>query len=360
MKRLLLASDSFKGTLSTSDIVNIASSVIDEYFKDEWTLDPLLIADGGEGTLDAFFPYWEGERIEVESVDAEGNPIKAPLLLNSKGEALIEAASVIGLPLIKGTLSPLERTTKGFGILIKKAVSLGAKKIFVGLGGSSTNDLGIGMLSELGIKFLGIKEPTMKEASSIKGIDASSFCLKGKDIQFACLSDVTNPLLGRNGATYVYGPQKGYEDLEELEKSMSKLASLYEKATSKSLQNQPGLGAAGGLCAAFYAFMDAKIESGIETLLKLSNFEERAAKADLIITGEGSFDEQSLQGKVYSGIRRHAPKEKLAVICGTNKLAHPEVPVYEISKKNSSFPYIKEHAKEDYAKALRKVLEERK
>ena len=360
MKRLLLASDSFKGTLSTSDIVDIAKSVIDEYFKHEWTSDPMLIADGGEGTLNVFAPYWGGKRIEVETIDAEGNPIKAPLLLNTKGEALVEAASVIGLPLIKGTISPLERTTKGLGILIKRAVSLGAKKIFVGLGGSSTNDLGIGMLSELGIKFLGTKESTMKEASNITGIDASSFYLKNKDAQFVCLSDVTNPLLGRNGATYVYGPQKGYEDLEELEKSMSKIASLYEKATSKSLQNQPGLGAAGGLCAAFYAFMDARIESGIETLLKLSNFEERTAKADLIITGEGSFDEQSLQGKVYSGIAKHTPKEKLIVICGASKLAHPEVPVYEISKKDAPFSYIKDHAKEDYAKALRKVLEERK
>ncbi len=360
MKSLLLASDSFKGTLSTSNIVSIASQVIETDFEGEWILDSLLVADGGEGTLEAFSPYWGGRIVEVETIDAEGNSIKTPLLINEKGEALIEVASVVGLPLLKGTISPLERTTKGIGVLIKKAISLGAKKIFVGLGGSSTNDLGIGMLSELGIKFLGVKDPTMMEASSIKGIDASDSYLKGKNVQFICLSDVTNPLLGRNGATYVYGPQKGYTNLEGLEKSMSRLASFYEKATSKSLQNQPGLGAAGGLCAAFYAFMDARIESGIETLLRLSNFEKRAAKADLVITGEGSFDEQSLQGKVYSGIRKFVPKEKLVVLCGKSKIAHPEVPVYEVSKKGASFSCIKEHAKEDYARALRKVLSERK
>ena len=358
MKRLLLASDSFKGTLSNKDIVNIASSIIERYFKNEWVLDPLLIADGGEGTLDAFSPYWEGKKVEVDTIDAEGRQIKAPLLVNTKGEALFEVASVIGLPSIKGTIPPLARTTKGLGILIKKAVSLGAKRIFVGLGGSSTNDLGMGMLSELGIQFLGEEDPTMAEAASIKGIDASNYYLKGKNVQFVCLSDVGNPLLGKNGATYVYGPQKGYEDLEGLEKSMSKLASLYEEATSKSLQSLPGLGAAGGLGAAFYAFMDAKIESGIETLLKFSDFEERAAKADLVITGEGSFDEQSLQGKAYSGIRRRTPKEKLVVLCGRCQAVVSDTQVYETSKKEESFASIKKHAKEEYGKALRRVLQD--
>ena len=354
----MLASDSFKGTLSSNDIAHIARELISEEFSDAWTLDCQLMADGGEGTVEAFSSLWGGDRREIETVGAEGDTLSCPLLLNEKGEALFEVASVIGLPLIKKKTPSLSRTTKGIGVVIREAVRLGARKIYVGLGGSSTNDLGIGMLSELGVRFEGVSNPTMANAKDISSIDASGFELAGKGIEFVCLSDVTNPLLGEDGATFVYGPQKGYvNSLGYLEDQMARLASMYEKATSKSLQKVPGLGASGGLGAAFHAFMDAEIASGIETLLRSSRFKERAEKADLIITGEGSFDEQSLQGKVFSGVRANTPKGKLVVLCGRNRIKEPGVPIYETSERNRPCLYIKEHAKEGYRDALKHVLE---
>ena len=357
MKTLLLASDSFKGTLSSLEIASIAKEIIENDFRDDWSLDYQLIADGGEGTLDAFEPFWGGKRFEEEAFDAERKPNKCPFLLNERGDALIEVASIIGLPLIKGAIPPLERTTKGLGVLIKKAIALGARKIYVGLGGSSTNDMGIGMLRELGVRFRGVNEPTMANASQIVSLDASGFFLKSKSIEFICLCDVSNPLLGKEGATYAFGRQKGYGDcLSFLESGMSHLCSLYEQASSKTLRGLPSLGAAGGLAAALYSFMDAKIESGIAALLSLSHFEERAEKADLIITGEGCFDGQSLNGKAFSGISSLSPQGKLIVLCGQSKVKIPGLPCYEISEKGQPVSYLKERAKEDYARALRRVL----
>ncbi len=358
MKRLLLASDSFKGTLSSSDIVQIAQEIIRTKFKDDWSLDYQLIADGGEGTVEAFFSLWGGRKTYVPTVDAEGSPITAPLLLCKNGDALLEVASVVGLPYIKGLVPPLERSTRGLAKLIMEATNSGAKRVYVGLGGSSTNELGMGMLSELGVNFEGANAPTMANADRIRSIDASRFVLKGSPTEFICLSDVSNPLLGKEGATYVYGPQKGYGDcLMELEAKANHIASLYEKTTSKSLQKVPRLGASGGLGAAFYTFFDAKMESGIDILLNESNFAERAAKADLIITGEGSFDAQSLQGKAFSGISSRSPKGKLAVLCGFSNLEDPPLPVYETSRRGNDLAYTKKRAKEGYASALARLLE---
>ena len=359
MKKLLVASDSFKGTLSSKEIVSICKKVISESFSSSWSLDCQLIADGGEGTLDAFASLKKWKRIPVETFDAELSPIEAPILVDGEGNAVIEVASVIGLPLIKNVLDPVHRTTKGLGILVEKAVELGAKKIYVGLGGSSTNDLGMGMLRELGVRFNPIENPDMSNALGIKEIDLSRFLLKGKGIEFVCLSDVKNPLLGENGATYVYGPQKGYgKMLGDLEKKAARLSSLYEKAASKSLQGVPGLGAAGGLGAAFYAFMGATMKSGIEEILSLSHFKERAASADLVITGEGSFDEQSFQGKVYSGISKCVDPNKLIVLCGRSEIKNPKIKIYETSKEGASFEWIKQHAKEGYQETLRSILKE--
>ncbi len=358
MKKLLLASDSFKGTLSSKDIVSIAQKVISDGFKNEWELDYQILADGGEGTVEAFSSILDGKMVYVDTIDAERSPIKAPIFVTNNGSAFIEVASVVGLPMVKGSVDPLERTSKGLGILIKEALKLNIKKIYIGLGGSSTNDLGIGMLEELGVKFIGVNDVSMMNADKIEDIDASSFLLKDTKVEFICLSDVTNPLLGENGATYVFGPQKGYGTyLDILEERMGKLADLYEKVTKKSIKTVPGSGAAGGLGAAFYSFFDATMRSGIEEILNLSNFKERAAKADLVITGEGSFDEQSLHGKVFTGVSKYAPKEKIVVLCGVNKMDTRDIPIYETSPKGVPFEYIKEHAKEGYAATLRKVLE---
>lgn len=361
MKRVLLASDSFKGTLSSTDIVNIAKDLIEKEFKDSWSLEYQYIADGGEGTIDAVKELLGGIIYEFKTFNSENIEITSPLLLIDKDTALIEVAKVVGLPMVKNIIDPLKRTTKGIGILIKEAIKLNVKKIYIGLGGTSTNDLGIGMLQELGINFNIDEEINMLNASKIKSLDSNDFILNNKNIEFVCLTDVTNTLLGNNGATYVFGPQKGYQNnLEYLEKTANHLCNLFEESTNKNIKNIPGLGAAGGLAAAFYTFMNAKIVSGIEEILKLSNFKKKAMDADIIITGEGSFDSQSLNGKVFTGILNNVNKDKLVIICGKNQIQNLDIPIYTTSKSNDDFEYIKKYAKETYRETLRIVLQKYK
>lgn len=357
MKTILVASDSFKGTLSSKDIINIVNDTVKQYFPHDFIVKSALIADRGEGTIDAFSSFKDGEVIYVNTYDAENNLIEAPLFISKDGYALIEVASVIGLPNIKNTINPLDRTTKGIGVLIKKAISLGINKIYIALGGTSTNDLGIGMLQELGISFNNGDIYTMSNIEEIKSIDTSNYLLKDKDIEFILLVDITNPLLSNNGATYTFGKQKGYGPyLDLLEDKMTKLTKIFEKETNKKLNNIPSLGAAGGLAGALYAFSNATIVSGIEEILKLSNFDQKIKDVDYIITGEGSFDNQSLNGKAISGIIEHVNKDKLIIICGQNKLKDSEYTIYETSNNKSNFEDIKKYAKENYQKELIKVL----
>ncbi len=357
MKRLLLASDSFKGTLSSSDIVSIAKDLIDEEFKDSWSLDYQYIADGGEGTIDAIKELLGGTVYDFKTVNSENETITSPLLLINKNTALIEVAKIIGLPMVKNKINPLKRTTRGIGILIEEAIKLNVKKIYIGLGGTSTNDLGIGMLQELGINFNLNEDIDMSNALKVNKINLDNFVLKNKSIEFICLTDVKNQLLGENGATYIFGPQKGYQnDLVYLENTATHLCKIFEESSHKNIKNIPGLGAAGGLAAAFYTFMDAKIVSGINEILKISNFKKKAMDADLIITGEGSFDSQSLNGKVLSGIINNVDKSKLVIICGINKVQNSDIPIFITSKPDQDFEYIKIHAKESYKDTLRNVL----
>ncbi len=359
MKKVLIASDSFKGSLTSEEIVEIAKELVEEKYKDSISLDWQIIADGGEGTIKAISFLKEGKIINVKTIDAEGREIAAPLFLMDKDKsALIEASSIVGLPFIQNTIDPLKRTTKGIGIVIKQAMSLGAKRIYVGLGGTSTNDLGIGMLEELGVDF-NLDEPVnMSNAMNVKDISLDNFINKYRDTEFICLSDVTNPLLGENGATYTFGPQKGYgNDLPYLERCMEHLTSIFERKLSRDLRNIPSLGAAGGLGAAFYAFLNARIVSGIDEILSLSNFKERAKNADYVITGEGCFDAQSLNGKVFTGIFKNCDQNKMIVICGKTKIHNYSFPTYVTSRENESFEDIKLHAKEEYKEALDLVFQ---
>lgn len=353
-KRLLLASDSFKGTLSGKEINEIAQETIEKHFKGVWSLKGLLLGDGGEGSLEAISSYLKGETHLFATLSSESAPLLAPIFISS-GTAYIETAKAIGLMQVKNKIRPIERSSKGIGILIKEALKLGAKRIVVCLGGSSTSDLGIGMLSELGVSFSGIANPTMADAYDIKDIDLSGFLLRSAPIEFSCLCDVNNPLLGENGASRVYGPQKGFADCDDLERRAKRIALLYQSAAGKDL-SLPFLGASGGLASALYAFMDAALLSGAKTILKLAHFKERAAEADLVISGEGRFDGQSKQGKLVGEIASIIPESKLALIVGQSKSEREGFPIYEIGKERHSLEEMKTKAKQDYAKALRQAL----
>ena len=359
MKTVLLASDSFKGTLSSKEIIEIAAAVIRERFSSEWSLDALEIADGGEGTLDALFKVLGGERVEVPTLDAEGNAVQAPLLLRGD-EAYLEVASIVGLPMIKGSIDPLRRSTRGLAVLIKEAIHRGAKKITVGLGGSSTSEMGIGMLQELGLDFHAEEKVTMANVDTIQKLSWGRLPKNIAGVRFTCLSDVNSPLLGENGAVKAYGPQKGYGPyIEGMEAKMGHLASLSESLLRKDFSSFPGAGAAGGLGFAFKAFLGADLISGIDAVLDLCRFQQKAEKADLVITGEGCFDRQSVQGKAISGISKRTDPRKLVILCGKSKMPSFPLPVYETSRPGESFEEIKSHAKEEYASALAGILESR-
>ena len=358
MKKVLIASDSFKGTLSSRDIIDIASKLVKKSYNADIVLDCQLLGDGGEGTLNCLHSLKGGEVLSIPTVDAEGHETVSPLLLFENGEsAFIEVASIVGLPLLKNDVNPLDRTTKGIAPLVEKALSAGVKRVYVGLGGSSTNDLGMGMLQGLGVSFVTGKVLGIKDALGVKSIDASGFKGKIEGTEFICLTDVRSPLLGEKGATYVYGRQKGYGPyLDFLEERMAYLGKLYEKEMGSSFITSPGSGAAGGLGGAFSCFFKAKLESGIDTILAWCDFKRRAKEADLIITGEGRFDEQSLNGKLISGVLKLCPKDKLALVVGKSKIKQSGLRIYQTSKEGKNYDEIKQFAKEDYEAALNRVF----
>ena len=354
MKKILICSDSFKGTLSSKEISSIANSLVNDKYKKHIDLSSLLIADGGEGSLEAFKSIVNGKYEFIETIDAENNKIIAPYLLFDNDKAIIEVSKVIGLPLIKNSIEKTKRTTKGLGILIKDAIKKGAKTIYICLGGSSTNDFGIGMVEELGFKVNNKTNLVANDLQSINDFDDSKLIKLIKDVKFIGLSDVTNPLIGKNGATYVFGPQKGYnfEELSQLEKGMCHINSLLKLKKHTDLSTISGSGAAGGIGGCIYSLLNGKLQSGIDTLLELANFKEIIKDKDYIITGEGSFDNQSLNGKVISGILKYVDKNKLAIICRKSKIADKSYRILETSNGISDFNYIKANAKEMYKNTL--------
>lgn len=361
MKRILLCSDSFKGTLSSLEINEIVQNVINNRYKDDFRLTSLPFADGGEGTLDAIKYIYKdkGQLIEIKTIDAEYNSISAPIYIKDK-TAYIEVSKIIGLPNIKGTIPPLKRTTRGIGIVINELIDKNVDTIYVALGGSATNEVGIGMLTELGVNFK-INEATADNIKDIKDIDISKMNPKLLKTKFIVLSDVNSPLTGQKGATYNYGPQKGftYKELNELEIAIYRYQSLMETKLKKKVKNVPCLGAAGGLASAFYLFLNAEIKSGIETILDLYDFQSLIKDNDIIITGEGAVDEQSFQGKVLGGILKYLDdKSKLYVLCGINRIRKDlGIKIIEITPRSMNKEEGKIKAKQLYETALLNLLD---
>ncbi len=360
MKNVLFCLDSFKGTLSTFDIINISKEVIDNKYKSYFNGIYLPIADGGEDSLDIISTILEGKTIYVNSIDAEYNSINAPYFISKDNDIYIEVAKIIGLPYLTNKIPPIERTSKGIGIVILDALKHNPRSINIFLGGSSTNEMGIGLLSYLGVDFNIKGELTAKNIKDVYSFNIEKLKEKIKGIKFNCFCDVTNPLTGFNGASYIFGAQKGYnkEEIEFLDKSFIHFSSMIKKELGKDLTNIPSLGASGGLGGCFYSFFDAEVKLGIDKILDLNDFNKYASKADLIITGEGGFDSQSLNGKTINGILKRIDKNKLVIICGKSKISDPLYRIYKTSDEIKSIEYIKEHAKELYRNALIKVLDD--
>lgn len=326
MQNFILVPDSFKGTLSAIEVCNIMKSSIKNLYEDA-NIISVPVADGGEGTVDAFLYALGGEKKSVWVSDAfNEQKILAHYAMLKDDIAIIEMATCAGLPLVKNRLEPDKTTTFGVGELIIDAINSGAKKIILGLGGSATNDGGCGMAAALGVKFKDEQDqefiPTGGTLSQIYKIDMNNIYSKIKDVEFISMCDVDNPLCGRLGASAVFAPQKGADEdmVKLLDEGLAHLAKIIKRDLHIEVKDIKGAGAAGGLGAGSIAFLQSKLTKGIDVILDTINFDELVSKADIVFTGEGKFDSQSLHGKVVMGVANRSQKYKTPVIVVTGAI----------------------------------------
>lgn len=306
--KFLFASDSFKGTLASEEIIQLLTDSANRIFPGCETAG-VPIADGGEGTVDAVIAAAGGKlrRIKVHGPLMEETESCYGIL--GTDSAVIEMAAASGLPMVPaGLRNPLRTTTFGTGELIRDALEQGYKKISIAIGGSATNDGGMGAMRALGIHFLDDSGTelggTGADLIKVASVDMSGLLPAVKEAEITVMCDVNNPLTGADGATYTFGGQKGGtpEILEELEAGMVHFAEVIKRSAGMDVNQVPGAGAAGGLGAALFAFLRASMKSGIETVLDLIGFDSLLEGVDLVVTGEGRMDWQSAFGKVPSGV----------------------------------------------------------
>ena len=319
--RILIANDKFKGALAAETVGFHIKNSLKDPFPDA-VLDLCPIADGGEGTALAMTTALAGEWIETTTVDAQGRPRQAAFgWVPGSTTAIMEMSAASGLALVHDIeLNPLSASTLGTGILLKSALAKGAGRILIGIGGSATNDGGLGVALALGYTFKKAGRPftpTLETLLEADGLERPAAPLPACEIIVAC--DVDNPLLGPRGATRIYGPQKGVRDFAWFEQRLEHLADLVRRNLGVDPRDLPGAGAAGGLGFGLMAFLGGRLVSGFDMVATQVGLEARVAAADLVITGEGRLDEQSLQGKGPVGVARLARRlgKKVVGVAGS-------------------------------------------
>ena len=334
---IVITPDSFKECLTATEVAkNITKGILNVYPNAK--INEIPISDGGEGLLESLVIPFGGKIISVKVKDPLSRDIYSEYGILKDGKtAVIEMAKASGLELLKDKeKNPLITTTFGTGQLIKDALDKGCKKLIIGLGGSATNDGGSGMAKALGIKFFNARNEELKPGGgnlgSLNNIDLSGIDKRIKDCEIVVACDVTNPLTGPNGASYVYGAQKGgsQETLDVLDQNLKNYANIIKAAINKDIESIAGAGAAGGTGAGLLAFLNAKLVNGIELILETLQLEAHIKKADLIITGEGKIDSQTLHGKTVAGIARMAKKHHVPVIVITGKIGEDIDPIYNM------------------------------
>lgn len=318
---ITIAIDSFKGSLSTLEAARAAAEGIKRVYGDaKINISPL--ADGGEGTLDAIISSKNGRIKSVSVCDPLGRKITADYgIIESEGLAVIEMARAAGLTLLsEDERNPLYTTTYGVGELILDAINEGCREFVIGIGGSATNDGGVGMLSALGVKFFDNHGKEIERGAiglkNLSCISTEGIPSELADCHFSVACDVKNPLCGKNGASAVYGPQKGADEksVKEMDSYLSHYAELTKKVNPLSDANTEGAGAAGGLGFAFLSYLSAELSSGIDIVIEKTGLEALIKSSDLVFTGEGRLDAQSAMGKAPVGVARLAKKYGKPVI----------------------------------------------
>lgn len=333
--KIVFAPDSYKGSLSAEKICQLLDITAKKVFGDCETVG-IPVSDGGEGASDVVISATKGQFREKEVRDPMGKTVKAKYGIFNEDSAIIEMAAASGLPLVPVAERNVRRaTTYGTGELIKDALNLGIRKFNIAIGGSATNDGGIGCAAALGVKFLdenGLElEAVPENLGKICSIDREGIHPAVKESEFTVICDVTNPLLGETGATRIFGPQKGatLEDQEFLETGMTNYARVLEETFGKDIAGTPGAGAAGGLGAGLMAFVNAKLKRGIETILGILEFDHVIEGADLVVTGEGRMDYQSVFGKVPFGVGMAAKKQGIPCVAIVGGMGKGAADIYE-------------------------------
>ena len=333
--RFLFASDSFKGSLSSEKIIELLKESAENVFPGCETRG-IPIADGGEGTVDAVIAVTKGEKRVIE--------VHGPLMENMESSygifhgdcAIIEMAAASGLPMVSPEKrNPLNTTTYGTGELIRDALDQGYQKISIAIGGSATNDGGMGAMRALGIRFLDAEGKELEgrgsDLAKVVDIDSTNLHSAVVEAEFTVMCDVNNPLTGPKGATYTFGKQKGGtpEILDELEMGMKNYAMVIQKKFGINVDSIAGAGAAGGLGAALCVFLNAEMKSGIETVLNLIDFDGLLEETDLVVTGEGQIDWQSAFGKVPSGIGQRCQAKGIPAVAVVGGMGSGAEKIYE-------------------------------
>lgn len=326
MKKIILIPDSFKGTMSSQDICEIMGRSLEEVFPQAQIIS-VPVADGGEGSVDAFLAAIGGEKKYITVQGPYAEPVESFYGLIGK-IAVVEMAAAAGLPMVGENRHAEKTTTYGVGQLMKHAAdNPSVKRLILGLGGSATNDGGCGAAAALGIRFYDSEDvqfvPVGETLCQIARIDVSQVAENVAKLPITIMCDIDNPLCGANGAAAVFGPQKGADlkTVQLLDDGLRHLAAVVQRDLQTDILDLPGAGAAGGMGGGMVGFLGAKLQMGIETVLETVGFDQMLTDTNMVFTGEGRIDGQSLRGKVVVGVARHARQQAVPVIAVVGDIA---------------------------------------
>jgi len=363
--KIIVATDSYKGTIGASEATEIIASEIAEKLPTSKVIK-MPIADGGEGSTDCFVDALGGGYVVTTVKNCFFEDTQVRIGIVDAGEtAVIEVAAAAGLSFAEGRKNPLLTTTYGVGQMISVAAGLGVKRILLCLGGSATNDLGCGAAAALGVRFLDKNGEDMLPLGGmldeVEHIDASAVPASIRELEFACLCDVTGTLTGENGAARMFAPQKGAspEAVELLEANAIHMQEVILRDLGIDVSELPGGGAAGGFGAGAVAFLGAKIQSGIDTILSAIGFSNALDGCDAVITGEGRADEQSATGKAVSGVIRLAKEQEVPVIVLAGSVGNTDAlgadAVFSTVTDFCTFEDVRDKAKDSLRRAAKNI-----
>ncbi|OPX43485.1 glycerate kinase [Ruminiclostridium hungatei] len=369
MKKILLIPDSYKGTMSSMEICKIMKKAIYRHFPHA-ELVAVPVADGGEGSVDAFLAAAGGKKVHLKVKGPYFESLDSFYGVLPDNTAVIEMAAAAGLPLVGENRHAELTTTYGVGQLIRHAAETGSRKIIVGLGGSATNDGGTGAAAALGVRFLDLDGnafiPVGETLSRIAKIDISGITPVLRSVELVGMCDIDNSLCGAKGAAEVFAPQKGAnaDMVKLLDRNLGHLADVIERDIGKDIRNIPGAGAAGGMGGGMAAFFGVRLQPGIETVLEAVGFDSLLTGADLVISGEGRIDSQSLRGKVVIGCARRAKAAGIPLIAVVGDIgdhieeayAEGVSAIFSINSVAAPFEKARERCRDDLAMTVDNIM----